>query len=88
MPHRSRTSDVRRTLLVRSAVAITLIALLAGLLAWVLHPVCVPLSAEDLRGFNVPIERRTDRDLSVPVFQQRHGQWYQCKTWVSRQFFF
>ena len=27
------------------------------------RPVCVPLSAEDLRGFNVPIEQRTDRDF-------------------------
>ena len=56
--------------------------------AWALHPVCVPLSAEDLKGFNVPIEQRTDRDLYLKVFQQRDGRWYQCKTWISRQFFF
>jgi hypothetical protein len=47
-----------------------------------------PLSAEDLRGFNIPIEQRTDQDLYLRVFQQRRGQWYQCRTWVSRQFFF
>jgi hypothetical protein len=67
---------------------LTILLLVVGLIAWVLHPVCVPLSAEDLHGFNVPIEQRTDQDLYLRVFQQRRGQWYQCKTWVSRQFFF
>lgn len=62
--------------------------LVVGLLAWGLRPVCVPLSREDLRGFNVPIEQRTDRDLYLTVFQQRDGQWHQRKTWLSRQFFF
>ncbi len=64
------------------------ILILAGLVGWALRPVCVPLTADDLRGFNVPIEQRTDRDFYLRVFQQRGGQWYQCKTWVSRQFFF
>jgi hypothetical protein len=67
---------------------IAIILLVCGLVAWTLRPVCVPLSTEDLRGFNVPIEQRTDRDLYVRVFQQRQGQWYQCKTWLSRQLFF
>jgi hypothetical protein len=48
----------------------------------------VALSREDLRGFTVPIEQRTDRDLYLTVFQKRDGQWHQCKTWLSRQFFF
>lgn len=52
------------------------------------RPVCVPLSSEDLANFNVPIEQRTDRDFYVRVFQKRDGQWHQCKTWISRQFFF
>ncbi|MGE5384851.1 MAG: hypothetical protein ACM3SV_03085 [Betaproteobacteria bacterium] len=59
-----------------------------GFVAWSLRPVCVPLSAEDLRGFNVPIEERTDRDFYLKVFQRRDGQWHQCKTWLARQFFF
>lgn len=63
-------------------------ATVVAAVAWALHPVCVPLSAEDLKGFNVPIEQRTDRDLYLKVFQQRDGRWYQCKTWISRQFFF
>jgi len=41
-----------------------------------------------LTTFNVPIEQRTDRDFYLRVFQQRDGQWYQCKTWISRFFFF
>jgi len=42
----------------RAVSGLTILFLIAGLIAWVLHPVCVPLSAEDLRGFNVPIEQR------------------------------
>ncbi len=57
-------------------------------LVFVLRPVCVPLTAEDLKTFNVPIEQRTDRDFYLKVFQRRNGQWYQCKTWISRFFFF
>lgn len=57
-------------------------------LVFVLHPVCVPLTADDLKTFNVPIEQRTDRDFYLKVFQRRSGQWYQCKTWISRFFFF
>jgi hypothetical protein len=62
--------------------------ILTGLVGWALRPVCLPLTADDLRGFSVPIEQRTDRDFYLRVFQQRGGQWYQCKTWLSRQFFF
>ena len=65
-----------------------LLLLLVCLSAWVLRPVCLPLSPEDLSGFNVPIEQRSDQDLYLRVFQHRNGQWYQCKTWLSRQFFF
>ena len=61
---------------------------LAALVTFALRPVCVPLSAEDLAGFNSPIETRTDRDVYLRVFQQVDGRWYQCKTWLSRQFFF
>ena len=68
--------------------AVLLLCLLALALGLALRPVCVPLSAEDLQGFNVPIEQRTDRDFYLQVFQRRDGQWYQCKTWLSRQFFF
>ena len=59
-----------------------------GAVAWALRPVCVPLSADQLRAFTTPIEERTDRDFYLQVFQRRDGQWHQCKTWISRQFFF
>jgi hypothetical protein len=55
---------------------------------WALRPVCVPLSPDDLARFEPPIEQRSDRDLYLRVFQLRDGQWHQCKTWLSRQFFF
>jgi hypothetical protein len=72
--------------MVRAAVIVVAIVVLLGIAA--LRPVCVPLTQEDLAGFNVPIEQRTDRDMYLRVFQQRDGQWFQCKTWLSRQFFF
>jgi hypothetical protein len=53
-----------------------------------LCPVCIPLTEEDLRSFNVPIEQRTDRDFYLKVFQNKDGKWRRCKTWLSRFFFF
>jgi hypothetical protein len=72
----------------RLLVALWLLA--AGALFWLFHPVCVPLTAADLARFRQwrPIEQRTDRELFWRVFQQRHGRWYQCKSWVSRALFF
>ena len=55
---------------------------------WVLHPVCVALSEAEAAAVDGPIASRTDRDLLGPVFQYRDGQWHQCKSWISRQFFF
>ncbi|HZI82099.1 MAG TPA: hypothetical protein VFD69_21420 [Vicinamibacterales bacterium] len=48
----------------------------------------MPLSPADLAGFDPPVETRTDHDFYLQVFQQMDGRWYQCKTWLSRQFFF
>jgi hypothetical protein len=55
---------------------------------YLLQPVCAPLSEEDLKSFNVPIEQRTDRDIYLKVFQKKNGQWHQCKTRLSRYLFF
>lgn len=52
------------------------------------RPVCVPLTQEAVAGFDVPPDQRTDRDFYLRVFQLRNGQWHQCKTWISRRFFF
>ena len=58
------------------------------LAVWSLRPICVVLTPEQLAAFTSPLAERTDRDLYLRVFQQRDGQWLQCKTWLSRQFFF
>lgn len=61
---------------------------LAATTAFALWPVCVPLSSEQVAAFQPPITERTDTTLIGPVFQQRAGQWYQCKTRIARAFFF
>ena len=72
----------------RIVLAALLFVVPVAVLVFLLRPVCVPLTPEDLKTFNVPIELRTDRDFYLRVFQQRDGQWYHCKTWISRFFFF
>jgi hypothetical protein len=72
------------------ALLLAVLLLAASALAWLAHPVCVPLSEADGESFNrwQPIEQRRDRQLHGPVFQRREGQWYQCKSWISRKLFF
>ena len=65
--------------------AIVILVLVA--IAIMLQPVCVPLSDDELKSFNVPVEQRTDRDLYLRVFQRKNDRWYQCKTRLSRFFF-
>ena len=64
------------------------IVALAVVIGFTLRPICVGLTPEQLASFTSPIGERTDRDIYLRVFQQRNGQWLQCKTWISRQFFF
>jgi len=52
------------------------------------RPICVPLSDEDVKRFNPPIETRMDKNFYIKTFQKKDNQWYQCKTWISRKFFF
>jgi len=70
--------------------AVVALILTAALALWLEHPVCVPLSEEDVATANrsLPLEQRTDRQLHGPIFQQRDQRWYQCKSWISRQLFF
>lgn len=70
-----------RTLLLALAAA-------AAAVAFVIWPVCVPLSDEQLSAFQPPIGERTETYLFGRVFQQRDGQWHQCKTRVARAMFF
>jgi hypothetical protein len=82
MPAESRTRFVALTL-----AALTLVAIL---IAWCVHPICMPLSAADVAEAAKwgPLETRTDRQLHGPIWQRRGDKWYQCKSWISRQFFF
>lgn len=52
------------------------------------RPICVPLSDEDVKRFNPPIEMRMDKNFYIKTFQKKDNQWYRCKTWISRKFFF
>ena len=72
----------------RRIVWTAVLVLIAATATLALRPVCVPLSPADLAGFDPPVETRTDHDFYLRVFQQIDGRWYQCKTWLSRQFFF
>ncbi len=74
----------------RNVRKILLVAVLGitGFPVFLFRPVCVPISEDDLKNFTVPIEERTDRDFYLKIFQQRNGRWYQCKTHISRLFFF
>jgi hypothetical protein len=64
------------------------IVLVGGVTLYALRPVCVAIPIETVAGFDPPISSRSDRDFYLTVFQLRDGQWHQCKTWISRQFFF
>jgi len=74
----------------RSILRIVILVLYTGLLVLFYRPVCVLLSQDTLKGFNVPIQQRIhERDsYYLRIWQQRNGQWYQCKTYISRLFFF
>ena len=68
--------------------ALATILLVAALTAYALWPVCVPLAREDVMAFQPPITERQDTMLFGRVFREHSGQWYQCKTRISRAFFF
>ncbi len=73
------------------AFAVTLsVTALAAAVVWCAHPICVHLSAAEVAEAArwAPLETRTDRQWHGRVWQRRDGQWYQCKTWISREFFF
>jgi hypothetical protein len=56
--------------------------------AFALWPVCVPLSSAQVAASQPPISERSDTYLFGRMFQQRAGQWSQCKTRVARALFF
>jgi hypothetical protein len=74
----------RRTVLLTVVAA----AAAAGLAAYGLAPVCEPLSGEQTGLMRPRPAERSDRDLYLQVYQQRDGRWFECKTRLSRLFFF
>jgi hypothetical protein len=70
-------------------VVIVACLLFGALVAWGWHPVCEPLSREDLTAFSMPIENRgSERMWGIRAFQFKDGSWCQCKPWLARQMFF
>ena len=72
----------------RLAFVLLAAALIAGAV-FLFRPICVPIPEDTLAVFNPPIEqRRVTTFYGTAIFRQKNGQWFQCKTWISRQFFF
>lgn len=71
-------------------VALGVVVLCAASFGWCAHPVCVPLddAAVAEAAKYAPLETRADSQWHGPVWQKRGGRWHQCKSWISRQFFF
>ncbi|HEV2115202.1 MAG TPA: hypothetical protein VGR48_04190 [Terriglobales bacterium] len=75
---------LNRTLM-RLRTAVVLAATLAAI--WLMHPVCDPIADADVPRFEtvIPLEQRAQQG---EPFRKLEGHWYQCKSWISRQFFF
>jgi len=60
-------------------------ALVIGVTVYLLRPVCVPLGQDNLSSFNIPAtQRMAQRDVYLSVWQEKGGQWSQCKTYLTR----
>lgn len=74
--------------LVQAIIFLVLLLIIGGV-GYGLRPQCSPIADEALAHFGIPIEERQDRDFYLKVFQRKEdGHWYQCKTAMSRAFFF
>ncbi len=71
--------------LLRPRTAVVLAVVLTGI--WLMHPVCDPIDDADVPRFEtvIPLEQRARQG---EPFRKLEGHWYQCKSWISRQFFF
>jgi hypothetical protein len=54
---------------------------------WLAHPVCEQIADEEVRLFEtvMPLQQRAKNG---EPFRKINGHWCQCKSWISRQFFF
>jgi hypothetical protein len=76
---------MKRTATVLSGLAAIIVI---GTIGFFFRPVCLPLTQDNLSSFNVPLKQRLEaRDFYVRVWQEKRGQWYQCKTHLSRLMF-
>jgi hypothetical protein len=68
-------------------IAVFLVSLLILFLAALAHPVCVLIPEADRPAFEtvVPLQERAARG---EPFCRLEGEWYQCKSFISRAFFF
>ena len=71
-------------------VALGGVALVLAVVVWCAHPVCRPLSDEDVAEAAKygALDARTDRQWHGRIWQRKGGRWYHCKSWISRQLFF
>lgn len=71
----------------RYRVAVILASVLILALAALAHPVCVLIPEADRPAFEtvIPLEQRAARG---EPFCRLGGEWYQCKSFISRAFFF
>jgi len=51
------------------------------------HPVCDLIPAESQKDFET-VRSLEERAQQGEPFSRLEGRWYQCKSWLSRQFFF
>ena len=73
----------------RKTTALLIVAALLVALYLLFRPDCRAIEDADLTRFDPPIETRTAANFyGLKVFQQKDGNWYHCKTWIARQFFF
>jgi hypothetical protein len=71
----------------RHRIAVAIISALAITLATLAHPVCVLIPEADRPSFEsvMPLQERASRG---EPFCKLGEQWYQCKSFISRAFFF
>jgi hypothetical protein len=66
------------------------VAIVAGLLyfsVFLAHPVCDEIPASTQANFETVISLEERARRGEP-FEKLDGKWYQCKSWLARQFFF
>ncbi len=66
--------------------ALFLVLVVVGTLSWLLfHPVCTHIPNEDLINFSPPITERTnERGMIWKYWEEKNGEWFQCKSAIER----